>query len=345
MTRFAIGERYISDEDLTFIIAEIGINHGGDLSVAKKMVESARRAGAEVIKHQTHIVEDEMAAVARKIVPENADVSIYELMERCCLNLDEEVELKAYTEELGMIYLSTPFSRKAADFLMEIGVPAFKIGSGECNNYPLVEHIANFGRPIILSTGMNDLKTIKPAVKIMEEHKTPYALLHCVNIYPTPPSLLRLGAISDLRENFPNAEVGFSDHSVGNYASFAAVGLGANIIERHYTDHFSRSGPDISCSIDEAGLRDIILGCEVVRRARGGCKEKVAEEKLTEDFAYATVVTISSIKKGEKFDKTNVWVKRPGTGGIPAAKYWDILGATATRDIQTDEQLFECDYA
>jgi N-acetylneuraminate synthase len=345
MKNISIADRLIGDEFPTFIVAEIGINHGGDLKVAKEMVASARRGGAEVIKHQTHIIEDEMAPAAKEIVPANANVSIYDVIENCRLSLDEEVKLKTYTEELGMIYLSTPFSRSAADFLMEIGVPAFKIGSGECNNYPLVEHISSYGLPVILSTGMNDLTTITPAVRIIEKHEIPYALLHCVNVYPAPASTLRLGAIDDLRNNFSNAQIGFSDHSVGNYASFAAVGLGANIIERHYTDHFDRSGPDIACSIDETGLKDLLAGCEVVRQARGGRKEKIPEEKTTERFAYATVVAIQSISKGEMFSKANVWVKRPGTGGIPAAKYWDILGATATRNIQQGDQLFEQDYA
>ena len=148
-----IAGRKIGEGFPPVVIAEIGINHEGSLSVAKEMVDAAFRAGVEIVKHQTHIVEDEMSGAAKKVVPGNADVSIYEIMERCSLDESEELELKEYVESKGMIFISTPFSRAAADRLQQWNVPAYKIGSGECNNYPLLEHIASFGKPIILSTG------------------------------------------------------------------------------------------------------------------------------------------------------------------------------------------------
>ena len=177
------------------IIAEIGINHGGSLKIAKKMAKLAVKSGAHIIKHQTHIVEDEMSSEAKKNKIGYIGKSIYDLMEKCALNEKDEFELKLYVEKLGSIFLSTPFSRAAVDRLIKFKVPAFKIGSGECNNYPLIEYICTFRKPIILSTGMNSIEDIKKSVKIIERYKIPYALLHTTNIYPTPYNLIRLGAL------------------------------------------------------------------------------------------------------------------------------------------------------
>ena len=161
MNSFVIDNREINVDNSPFVIAEIGINHNGDLSKAKKMIYDAAFAGAECVKFQCHIIEDEMSSHARKVIPANADESIYNIMEKCAFSLKEEIQLKELTESLNMIYLSTPFSRAAANRLEEMGVVAYKIGSGECNNYPLVEHIAKFGKPIILSTGMNDVESVE----------------------------------------------------------------------------------------------------------------------------------------------------------------------------------------
>lgn len=161
MKKLFIGKIEISDDVPSLVIPEMGINHAGSLKVAKEMVDAAHRAGARLIKHQTHVCSDEMSGAAKKVKPGNADVSIYEVMEQSALSEEEERELKDYTESLGMFFLSTPFSRAAADRLERFGVSAYKIGSGELNNYPLIEHIAEFGKPMIVSTGMNDLKALK----------------------------------------------------------------------------------------------------------------------------------------------------------------------------------------
>ena len=220
---FEIKSRKIGFHHDPLVIAEIGINHGGSLELAKKMADLAIEAGVDVVKHQTHIVEDEMSKEADKDVIEYIGKSIYKLMDDCSLSLDEEIELKDYVESKGCIYLSTPFSRAASNFLNEIDVPAFKIGSGECNNYPLIDHIAKFGKPIILSTGMNDYESIKTSVEILEERKVSYALLHTTNIYPTPHHLVRLNAISEMYKIFPECVIGFSDHTTDNLVSFGAV--------------------------------------------------------------------------------------------------------------------------
>lgn len=334
-----IAGRKIGSDYPPLVIAEIGINHEGSLAVAKEMVDAAHRAGAEVVKHQTHVVEDEMSGAAKKVIPGNADVSIYEIMERCALNKAEELELKKYVESKGMVFISTPFSRAAAERLREFDVPAYKIGSGECNNYPLLEHIASFGKPIILSTGMNTIESIAKAVTIFDQHKVPVALLHTTNLYPTPIPLVRLGAMTQMHQAFPDKVFGLSDHTLNNNACLGAVALGASILERHFTDHMQRSGPDIVCSMDEKACANLIQSSHEIWQMRGGIKEPAKEEQVTIDFAFATVCTIRPIEKGEVFSKKNIWVKRPGTGKILAEHFNELLGKVAVRYIENDEQL------
>src|SRR5436190_3126437 len=245
LPEITIAGRRIGPAYPPLVVAEIGINHEGSLAVAKEMVDAAARAGVEVVKHQTHIVEDEMSGAAKKVVPGNASVSIYEIMQRCALGEADEVRLQQYVESKGMIFISTPFSRAAADRLRRMNVPAYKIGSGECNNYPLLKHIASFGKPIILSTGMNTIESVSKAVEIFDSAGIEYALLHTTNLYPTPPHLVRLGAMVEIGRAFPNTVIGLSDHTTDNIACLGAVALGASILERHFTDHMSRPGPDI----------------------------------------------------------------------------------------------------
>ena len=334
-----IGKHTIGRNYPIYVIAEIGINHNGSLDEAKKLVDAAVDAGIEVIKHQTHIVEDEMSMAADKVIPGNSDQSIYKIMQDCALSEIDEIELKQYVEDQGCIFISTPFSRAAADRLEKMDVSAYKIGSGECNNYPLIEHISSFGKPVILSTGMNKIDDVQIAVDIMESHNLDYALLHTTNIYPTPNKLVRLGAMTELIDNFENAVVGLSDHTLSNHACLGAVALGASILERHFTDTFERQGPDIVCSMDPTQARELIDGSEIIFNQRGGSKGPVEEEQPTINFAFATVVTINEINKGEKFTKENIWVKRPGTGEILAVEYKDILGKVAASDIPKDSHL------
>ncbi|WNH09639.1 N-acetylneuraminate synthase [Thalassobellus suaedae] len=334
-----IAGRKIGQDFPPLVIAEIGINHEGSLQVAKEMVDAAYRAGVEVVKHQTHIVEDEMSSVAKQVIPGNADVSIYDIMERCSLNETDELELKKYVESKGMIFISTPFSRAAAERLKKFDVPAYKIGSGECNNYPLLDHIAQFGKPVILSTGMNTIESVKKAVAIFDKHQVPVALLHTTNLYPTPIHLVRFGAMTALHQAFPEKVFGLSDHTLNNNACLGAVALGASILERHFTDHMQRQGPDIVCSMDETACKELIINSKEIALMRGGTKEPAKEEQVTIDFAFATVCSISNIKKGTIFTKDNIWVKRPGTGEILAAHFEGILGKKAKRTIENDAQL------
>ncbi|WP_296314967.1 N-acetylneuraminate synthase family protein [Winogradskyella sp. UBA3174] len=334
-----IAGRKIGQDHPPLVIAEIGINHEGSLEVAKEMVDAAKRAGIEVVKHQTHIVEDEMSGAAKSVIPGNADVSIYDIMDRCSLNEADEKALKAYVESKGMIFISTPFSRAAANRLQSMNVEAYKIGSGECNNYPLLEHIAKFGKPIILSTGMNTIESVSKAVAIFDKHKVPLALLHTTNLYPTPSHLVRFGAMTELHNAFPDKVFGLSDHTLNNNACIGSVALGASVLERHFTDHMQRTGPDIVCSMDEAAAKELIIASKEVASMRGGTKEPAKEEQVTIDFAFATVCTIKDIEKGDVFTEENIWVKRPGTGEILAEHYNAVLGKVAKETIEKDKQV------
>lgn len=334
-----IADRLIGPDYPPLVIAEMGINHEGSLETAFEMVDAAARAGVEILKHQTHIVDDEMCEAAKKVIPGNADVSIYEIMKRCALSEKEEIALKEYVESKGMIFLSTPFSRAAADRLMKMNVQAFKIGSGECNNYPLLEHVAQAHKPVILSTGMNTIASIRKAVDIFNRYRVPVALLHTTNLYPTPSNLVRLGAMQEMAEAFPNCVYGLSDHTTNNLACLSAVALGASIVERHFTDRMDRKGPDICCSMDEQAARELIEQSRIIHSMRGGHKGPLPEEQVTIDFAYATVVTIRPVRKGECFTKDNIWVKRPGMDGILAEAYDSLLGKKASMDIESDVQL------
>ena len=336
---FEIAGRKIGYDHDPLVIAEIGINHGGSLEVAFEMVDAAAKAGVEIIKHQTHIVADEMSSVAKNVIPGHTKESIYEIMDNCSLSKTEEIELQRYVNSKDIIFISTPFSRAATERLIQMDVPGFKIGSGECNNYPLIKHIAKVGKPVILSTGMNTIESVSKAVDIFHKYRVPYALLHCTNVYPTPPELVRLGAMIELRENFPDAVIGLSDHTTTNYPAFGAVALGASIIERHFTDSMDREGPDIVCSMDSTAFRELNEGCKIIKQTRGGSKGPVDEEKPTIDFAYASVVTIKDIKAGEKFTMDNIWVKRPGTGEILAVDFESLLGKKAANSILNDSQL------
>lgn len=338
-TYIEICGRKIGEEFPPIVISEIGINHEGSLQVAFELVDAAISSGAEIIKHQTHVVEDEMVPAAKKIIPGNADKSIYEIMEQCALSESDEIELKNYVESKGAIFISTPFSRAAADRLEHMNVCAYKIGSGECNNYPLIEHVASFGRPMIISTGMNNIDSIKKTVEIVRKHKVSFSLLHCTNIYPTPSHLVRLGGMQQLQEAFPDAVIGLSDHTTSNLACFAATALGASILERHFTDKMDRPGPDIINSMDPVRLKELIIGSEEIAKMRGGDKVAAKEEQPTIDFAFATVVTTKEISAGEIFSKENIWVKRPGTGPILAERYEEILGKEASCSIAADQHV------
>lgn len=332
-----LGNRMVGLEYPPLVIAEIGINHEGIYEKAVCLVDDAFTAGCECVKFQCHVIEDEM--IPNEVIPGNAKESIWDIMSRCALSEEEDIMLKKYVESKGMIYLSTPFSRAAAERLRRMNLIGFKIGSGECNNYPLVKHIASFGKPMILSTGMNDIASIDPAVDALRNARIPFAIMHCTSIYPTPYDKVRLGALRILSQRYPDAVVGLSDHSIGNYTCFAAAALGSSILEKHFTSCKDWAGPDIEISIDPVELRELITGSNAIHKALHGGKSILKEEQPTIDFAYACVVSIKEIKESDIFSEENIWVKRPGTGEIKAVHFEKILGKKSMRYIKKDEQL------
>lgn len=331
----------ISDKTSPSLIAEIGINHGGSLSLAKKMAKLAIKNGANIIKHQTHFIDDEMSKEADTFKISYVKKSIYKIMKECALSQESEVALKNYVEkDLNATFISTPFSRKAANFLQKINVPFFKIGSGECNNYPLIEHIARFKKPIILSTGMNDLESIKTSVKIIRNYKVPLILLHTTNSYPCPDTEIRLNCINTIREYFrKKILVGYSDHSEGEIAIQAAVANGAVVLEKHFTDNLKRKGPDIKCSMDPKMCKTISKNIKRLFLMNRGSKKITKVEKEVSKFAFASVCSIKKIKRGERLSEKNIWVKRPGTGDYKAKSYKLLIGKKATKDIENNTQI------
>ena len=339
-----IAHRDICPSQPPLVIAEIGINHGGSLDVAKAMVSAAHRAGCEMVKHQTHFVEDEMTDEAKGIFPPNADVSIWEVMARCALSKDDEIALKKHAEDLGLIYISTPFSRAAADFLNDIGVPGFKIGSGEANHVPLIRHIASFGKPVILSTGMQTIDSLRPSVQALDDAGIDYALLECTNLYPSPPEIVSLQGITELRNAFPRAVIGFSDHSIGPEMALSAVALGACILERHFTDTRYRKGPDIPCSMDPAELRFLIDRSREIQIALNNPKVRTAPEEDVYRFARGSVVADRDLPAGHAVTASDIWARRPGSGEISVQHFDRLIGARLTRAVKRNQQLLWSDF-
>ena len=335
---FPIGEILIGEDSVT-VIAEIGINHGGNLETAKHLAKLAVESGADLVKTQTHLPELEMSLEAKERVPGNANKSIFDVISENSLPLNQEAELADYIRHIGGTYISTPFSREAADFLDEIGVQAFKIGSGECNNYPLVDHIAAKGKPVIMSTGMNDLASVGKSVEILRRRKAPFALLHTTNLYPTPARLIRLGSIAQLSNAFPEAVVGLSDHSKSNSACLAAVALGARVLERHFTDTKDREGPDIVCSMTPGELSELKVMSMEILMATGGDKGNISEEDVTRNFAFSSVAALVDIQPGQQLTTRHIFPIRPSGGDFGPADLDSLVGMTARRYIKARTQI------
>ena len=334
-----IKDRKIGYDYEPLVIAEIGINHNGSLDAAINLADLAMNEGAEIIKHQTHIAEDEMSSEAKKVIPSHTEESIYNIIENCQLSEIDEFKLMQHIISRKAIFISTPFSKQAVDRLVKFDVPAFKIGSGECNNYPLLEYIASFRKPVILSTGMNNFQSIDTAVSILRKNNIKFSLLHCTNVYPTPYDQVRLDCITDLKNRYEDAVVGLSDHTESNHTCLGAVSLGASILERHFTDNYQRIGPDISCSMDPYNLRQLIEGSKILFKARGNLKQPTEDELSTLEFANASVIAIKNIERGSILTRENIWVQRPGNGDFLAKDYEYLLGKYVKSSIKKGEQL------
>ena len=319
-----------------FIIAEACDNHLGSLDVAKEMIRQAKVCGADAIKFQHHLPDEEML---KEGVPTSANfnISLYEFLKRYALKLEEHYELRSFCRELGIIYLCTPFSRKAAEELNEMGVSAFKIGSGELTDLPTLKVIASFGKPMILSTGMAEWHEIDETVTTLKPINEQLMLMNCVSEYPARHEDVNLGVIGELRNRY-NIIVGHSDHTPDIYTSIAAVSMGANLIEKHFILDRSQPGPDQAVSIDPYNLSQLTSGVRNVEKALGNTKTVHELEKPIRAWAHRSVVSLQPIPKGMQITEEMVWTKRPGTG-IPAKQLTDVIGRQAKIDIPVDHLI------
>ena len=337
MKSFSIGGHKIGPNYPVFIIAEAGINHNGSISIAKKLVDMAKRSGTHCIKFQTHISEEEM--LHTNIKPGKiSKKTLWNIIKNCELTQSEEIKLKQYCKEKKILFLSTPFSISAVDRLEKLRIKAYKIGSGELTNTPFLERIAQTRKPVILSTGMSEINEIENAVKLFKKHKNPLAILQTTSEYPADYRDINLGVIEKFEKLF-NVPIGISDHSIGIYTALGAVAKGACIVEKHITLNKKMPGPDQKISLEEKELTELVKGCKAVKLALGDTKKILKKELPVLHFARESVVSIKPIKKGEIFSQKNISTKRPYTGQIPAKDFFSIIGKKARQSIPANKQL------
>lgn len=335
-----IGNKEIGGKDV-FIIAEGCDNHMGDLNVAKEMCRQAKLAGCDCIKFQHHLPDEEMLPDVP--MSSNFDIPLYDFLKMHALTLEQHIELKKYCEEIGIIYLCTPFSLKAAYELNEIGIEAFKIGSGEMTDIPTIKKIAELGKPMIVSTGMCTLDEIKNTYDVLKASGIEFALTNCLSEYPPKYEDVNLGVIKKMQEKFPSAIIGHSDHTPDLYTCFAAVALGAKIIEKHVILSKQTPGPDQSVSIDFHDLYELVDGIRKISMAMGSEKRVNKNEEAIRSWAFRSIVTNTSIAAGEIITAEKIWSKRPGTG-IPSNKMSEIIGKHAKHDIEANVLLKYSDF-
>ena len=332
MISVKIADKLIGEEEPCFIIAEAGINHNGDITLSKKLIDAAKDAGADAIKFQTHIPEKEM--LKETVTADYVGESLFDLLKRVELSKKEHVELKNYATDKGLLFLSTPFSKEAVDLLEKIGVMAYKVGSGEMTNLPLLQYIATKKKPMIISTGMSTFEEIEETVKFVKKFNNNLILLHCTSTYQTRYEDENLSVIEHLREKF-KIPVGLSDHSIGIYTALAAVVLGACVIEKHFTISKDLPGPDQKASITPNELEELVKGVRAIEKALGSTKRVTEDELQIQKMARESVVALVDISKGSVITDDMVWVKRPGTG-IPAKHMEKVIGRIAQKDIKAD---------
>ena len=331
-----IQHKTIGDGHPCFIIAEAGINHNGDEKLALEMIVEARSAGADAVKFQTHLPEHEM--LSGGAVAAYVGESLFDLLKRVSLSFEAHKRLLAHARANNIIFLSTPFSREAADFLETLPVSAFKIGSGELTNLPLQEHIARKNKPMIISAGMATSDEVEATLGRIRGINQELALMHCTSTYPTPYEHANLNVLPLLKSKY-NLPVGLSDHTLGTAVSIAAAALGANLIEKHFTLSRDLEGPDQKASLEPAEFRDLVQSIRAVEKALGdGIKKIQPGEDEVRRMAQHSVVSLRDIPRGNTILADDVWVKRPGTG-ISARHLSAIIGRRALRFIPKDRLL------
>ncbi|RLQ97143.1 N-acetylneuraminate synthase [Falsibacillus albus] len=337
---FKIGNRLISKESPVYVIAEIGVNHNGSVEMAEKLIKAAHSAGADAVKFQTFKSNKLVSKHAKKASYQLRDPSPgssqHAMLTKLELDDDQFIRLKKHCDSHGIEFLSTPFDSDSADFLYKTGVKAFKIGSGDLTNIPLLKEISTYGIPIILSTGMANLAEIEDAVLAIEN--SPIALLHCTSAYPAPMDELNLLAIPALQSAF-HLPVGYSDHSDGCEAAIACVALGAQIIEKHITLDRCLPGPDHMASLPPKEFESYVKSIRTITKSLGsGRKQCTSAESEIRDIARKSLTTSVSISKGQILSKEHLVCKRPGTG-IPPKYLSKIIGKEAKMDFHEDQTL------
>ncbi|MAS82492.1 MAG: N-acetylneuraminate synthase [Legionellales bacterium] len=327
------------------IIAEAGVNHNGDINIAKRLIEVAAESGADLVKFQTFHADRLAVRSAPKagyqVKSTDSNDSQYNMLRRLELSYEMHEELIAHCEASDIGFFSTGFDVESIDMLVSLGQDRFKIPSGEITNLPLLRHIGSYGQPIILSTGMADLDEIEVALVILETAGTPrqrITILHCTTEYPTPMKEVNLRAMLTIRDTF-NVAVGYSDHTQGIEVSNAAVSLGASVIEKHFTLDRNLPGPDHRASLQPRELKSMISAIRNIEKVLGdGVKKASPSEMKNKSIVRKSVVAAIAIKKGEYFNDCNITVKRPGTGLSPML--WDnVIGKQAPHDFNEDEMI------
>lgn len=325
------------------IIAEAGVNHNGSMALAKKMVEEAKRAGADYIKFQTFVPEKLVSQFAEKAEYQKRNTgdeqSQLQMLEKLALSQADFVELKKYCEVMGIGFISTPFDLESISFLDKLDMDFWKLPSGEITNLPYLEMIGKTKKKVVLSTGMCEMNEIQEAIAVLEKNGTKdMVVLHCNTEYPTPFSDVNLLAMKQMQEVLKKP-IGYSDHTVGIEVPIAAVALGAVVIEKHFTLDKTMEGPDHKASLEPNELKAMVSAIRNIEKSLGdGQKHRTESEKQNVGVARKSIVAKCDIKEGEVFSRDNLTVKRPGTG-ISPMKWYEILGTAAKRDYLKDELI------
>lgn len=338
MRKIKIGDRFIGNGEPIYIIGEAGVNHNGNLDLAFELVDIAKDAGCDAVKFQTFIAEDVVSKYAPKAPYQKAlNGSQLDMAKRLELKFEDFKKLKIYSDKKGITFLSTPFDPRSVDFLDELGVPLFKVGSGELTNLPFLKYIAEKRRPVILSTGMSTLGEIEEALETIQSAKNEnVALLHCTSNYPSSLKSCNLLAIKTLKEVF-DTPVGYSDHTLSLSVPSASVALGACIIEKHFTKDRNLPGPDHRASVDPYQLKQMVCMVRETEEALGCALKRPQDEELeVAKVTRRSIVAAVCIKKGTEIKREMVTLKRPGYG-MPPKFLKFVLGRTAKRDIAKDE--------
>lgn len=328
-----IGKIEISEQSKPVTIAEAAVEHLGSVKVAMRMAEVAKDIGVDIIKFQMHLPKQEMLEGVIKFWGGSLD----EILENYNLSVEDHKILIQYCKELGIEYLCTPFCPDAVDVLDDLGVNAFKTGSGEMSNFSIMERIAKTGKPAIISTGMSTLEEVNDTVQFLKMHEVDFMLTNCTSIYPAPYETINLGLIGKYKEKF-GVLIGHSDHTPDIWTSLGAVAHGAKVIEKHFTLNKNLKGPDYQVSLEPNDFELMIDGIRKIYLASG--KEKIVhkDEEEVRNWAHHSVVSICEINKNEIINADMISVKRPG-GGIPAKQINDVIGKKARMTIEKNSLI------